>query len=156
VELRLPAHLAPVNEPGTARAHPQAISHVLLDACAESMRLDAVRLVWPVHSGAATETDLRTDAIADICDRSLLVAQLATLDAPRTGPGSRGVQIETPYADLTDIQLAEILVDMGAPLSACTTCESAGAGSECGSCGSCRRWSAALRAAGARVTAANP
>ncbi len=156
VQLHLPETCAEllVNEPPTDPDVRRALSHLLLDACIQAMKLDIQRIVWPVHSGAASESDLRTEAIADACDRSLLVSQLASLDAPRTGPGSRGVRIETPYADLTDGQLAELAIDLGVPLNSCSWCESddGSAGAPCGNaCTACRRWAAALKRAGARV-----
>lgn len=140
-----------INSPTAEAGARQVLSHILLEACAEAMKLDVSRLIWPVHSGAATEADLRTDMIADICDRSVLASQLASLDAPRTGPGSRGVRIETPYADLTDMQVAELIVDFGAPLAACWWCDAADGSRGCATCSACRRWNAALKAAGARA-----
>jgi hypothetical protein len=139
-----------VNEPPGDAAGRRVLSHLLLDACAEVMKLGISRLVWPIHSGAASEADLRTDVLADACDRSLLAGQLASLDAPRTGPGSRGVRIETPYADLTDRQMAEIVIDLGAPVAACWWCETS-AERACAACRSCVRWSNAWKRAGARL-----
>lgn len=134
---------------GPARS---VLTHMLLESCAEAMGADVSRVLWPVVPGAATDAELRTEVIADCCDRSLLVGQLASLDAPRTGPGSRGVRVETPYADVTDRQLAELLLDLGAPLAACWWCEGRSERA-CGSCAACARWSAALHRAGARVPA---
>lgn len=144
VQLRLPETCGSlrINEPATDPDIRLALSHLLLDACRQAMKLDVQRIIWPLHSGAATEADLRTEPIADACDRALLVSQLASLDAPRTGPGSKGVRIETPYADFTDVQLAELVLDLGAPVSGCWWCDTEGA-SACGECASCRRWEAA-------------
>lgn len=152
VELLLPegADRLLVNEPTTDAAARRILSHLLLDGCLEALRLDVAEVIWPVHSRAASEAELRVEVIADACDRSLLIGQLATLDAPRTGPGSNGVRLETPYADLTDLQLAELLVDLGAPVTAAWWCEGNG-DRQCASCATCLRWAATLKKAAGRT-----
>jgi hypothetical protein len=140
-----------INEPAPDADARRVVSHLLLDACTQALKADIQRLIWPIHSAAPSESELRTDTIADACDRSLLAGQLASLDAPRTGPGSRGVCIETPYADFTDLQLAELIVDMSAPRAACAWCEQESDRSCGGKCGRCRRWAQAFKRVGSRL-----
>lgn len=72
------------------------------------------RLVWPIHAGVAghpNEMDL--DAASSHVDRALLVTRLVALDAGEHHCPS--IIVETPYADFSDRQLAELALDMGAP-----------------------------------------
>lgn len=153
VQLQLPESCGSllINEPVPDADTRRVITHLLLDACTQAMKADIQHLVWPIHSAAPSEAELRTESIADACDRSLLAGQLASLDAPRTGPGSRGVRIETPYADFTDLQLAELIMDLSAPLAACAWCEQEGDRSCGGKCDQCRRWVQAFKRVGLRV-----
>ncbi len=113
---------------------------MLLAACHRAMDAEVARVIWPVHLGATSVAEVDLDAIADVCDRSMLVAQLANLESGRTGVT---VRIETPYADFTDSQLMELAIDMGAPLGAAWWCEREGQRA-CAECPRCRRWQAAL------------
>lgn len=118
---------------------PFAWTRLLLDAAAEASRRGITRIVWPIHAGGpGPDADL--DAVAAACDRAMLVAHLAELDLP-SAP-----RIDTPYADYTDRQMAEIALDMDAPLIAAWWCQERG-DRPCGSCGACLRWSAAFDAA---------
>lgn len=87
---------------------------VLLDACYHAIRLRIPRIVWGVQIGGEAPDDWPDlDDLATRLDRALLCARLASLDAPRVGPGD--VRIETPLIDLTDRQLAELAVDLAIP-----------------------------------------
>lgn len=88
-------------------------SLVLLRAAHEARRNGCEAVIWPVQCAAGNEIDL--EAAARASDRALLVARLADLDADG-GPAPR---IETPYADLTDQQIADLVLDMDLPAEAC-------------------------------------
>lgn len=74
----------------------------------------AARVVWPVqfHADDNTLTD-QLDRIGAAIDRALLVARLDLLDR------GEEIAIETPLVDLTDRQLADLVVDLDAPAYLC-------------------------------------
>ena len=115
---------------------------MLLSAAIEAASLGLSRVIWPIHAGAAREVD--TDALADVCDRALLIGQLVGLDTARAA-GVTSIHIETPYADLTDAQLMDLALDMDAPLHACWWCLNDGPAA-CTQCAGCMRWREALAA----------
>jgi hypothetical protein len=132
-----PAH-AGVQEAISSGARDTAM---LLSAAIEAASLGLSRVVWPIHAGAARE--ISVDALADICDRALLVGQLVGLDVMRADAGGGSIRIETPYADLTDAQLMDLALDMDAPLSAAWWCMNEN-DRLCGHCAGCMRWREAL------------
>ena len=62
-------------------------------------------------AGKPAEMDL--DAASSHVDRALLVTRLVAMDADRHQCAS--IVVETPYADFSDRQLAELALDMGVP-----------------------------------------
>lgn len=133
-----PAH-AGVHETIASGARDTAM---LLSAAIEAASLGLSRVIWPIHAGAAKEISI--DALADICDRALLIGQLVGLDIVRAaGDGNGSLRIETPYADLTDAQLMDLALDMDVPLSAAWWCMNEDA-RPCGQCAGCMRWREAL------------
>lgn len=72
------------------------------------------RLIWPIHAGVAGKpTEMDLDAASSHVDRALLVTRLVAMDADQHHCPS--IIVETPYADFSDRQLAELALDMGAP-----------------------------------------
>ncbi len=100
-------------------ASPGEVQTQMLLTCAhEAIRRRCNRIIWGVQIGGSTGDDWPDlDDLAARIDRALLCARLASLDAPRIGPG--GVQIDTPIIDLTDRQLAELALDLGVPVECC-------------------------------------
>jgi hypothetical protein len=134
----VPLHAA-VHE-GAARGGKQSAK--LFSAAVEAISLGMSRVIWPIHAGAARDVDI--DALADVCDRALLVGQLVGLDAPRSAD-SAALRIETPYADLTDAQVMDLALDMDVPLHAAWWCLNEDP-QPCGQCAACMRWREALAA----------
>lgn len=98
----------------TGNADGRGETQMLLDACHEAIRLRIPRIIWGIQIGGDSSDDWPDlDDLASRLDRALLCARLASLDAPRVGPGD--VRIETPLIDLTDRQLAELAVDLAVP-----------------------------------------
>lgn len=136
--------------PGDGLSGP-AISRMLLAAAEEAVRGGVSRIIWPIHlggtGGAGSLGDV--DQIAAAFDRALLVSRLAGLDA-----GPEGLTIETPYLDMSDEQIADLIADCDAPVEAAWWCQAAESNpgrKVCGGCVPCRRWAAAFRAAGVAV-----
>lgn len=115
-------------------------TRLLVEAGLEAARRGIDRVVWCVHFGGrgpGDKTDL--DAVAKACDRALLTTRLLSLDAPRD------LRIETPYVDLSDVQVAELAADLDVSLEACWWARATG-GDSVEAARS--RWTRALEAAG--------
>lgn len=87
----------------------------LIAASFGSLRLGSASLVWPAR--AASGDDVALDNAARIADRALLVSRLVAMDA--MDHGAPGFVIETPYVDLTDRQIADLVLDMDLPIQLC-------------------------------------
>ena len=86
------------------------------------------RIVWPSHAHATDDTlEADIERIACAVDRALLVERLAGLESDITGAAgpdrwhaaAAELAIETPLVDLTDAQLADLVVDLDAPAYLC-------------------------------------
>lgn len=97
---------------GAGGIHPQ--TRLLLDAVLQARRCGCTRIVWPAHPGSGIDSEsIEVEKAALIVDRALLVEQLVNLDA---SSNATRISIETPYADLSDRQLAELAADVSIPL----------------------------------------
>lgn len=105
----------------------------ILAAAALAIDLHATRLVWPAHFG----DDL--DSLACASDRLRLLDALIGVEAP-------ALSIESPFIDLTDAQLADLALDLDAPLAGAHWCDRNEPG-PCGRCASCRAWTPLLERA---------
>lgn len=120
-------------------------SRLLLDACTDAAALGLLEVVWPVQfpSGGGMQLELASRA----ADRALLVTRLMSLDA-----GAHGVpalRVDLPMADLTDVEVAELAVDLGVGAADLACCWWWGRGEEAAEREAAfGRWAAALRAAG--------
>ncbi len=101
-----PADVPPSGAPAGERA-----TRLLVSAAFAAAKREAARVLWPVHFFDGTDVNL--DSVADAIDRALLVTRLLGLDS------QPGVRVEVPYADFTDRQLAELAVDLDAPVRTC-------------------------------------
>jgi len=95
-------------------------SRMLLEAAHLAMKWGIRRVVWPVRAQSVKNprpvSDL-TDEIATLIDRALLASRLASLDA--TTDTAVDVVIETPFVDLSNEQIAELVLDLAPPLETC-------------------------------------
>lgn len=114
-------------EPAPIHAFAAGTSAAFLDtlgllAAVEVARANGcARIVWPSHAHA-TDDSLESDIerIANAVDRALLVERLAGLESDVIGTAAAAeIAIETPLVDLTDAQLAELVVDLDAPAYLC-------------------------------------
>lgn len=114
-------------EPAPIQAFAAGTSAAFLDtlgllAAVEVARANScARIVWPSHAHA-TDDSLESDIerIANAVDRALLVERLAGLESDVIGTAAAAeIAIETPLVDLTDSQLAELVVDLDAPAYLC-------------------------------------
>lgn len=96
-------------------------------------------IVWPASGAIGEAVDL--GRVATIADRALLASRLVAIDA--AAHDTPGIRIETPFADLTDGQLADLALDINAPLDTCWWWGGQGVAAMAR-----ERWMAALHGAG--------
>ncbi len=103
----------PIGESG---GHGWETSRMLLEASRAAVARGIWRVVWPVRRGAeasissSVERGMIADRIADASDRALLVSRLIALDCPQGD-----FAIETPYVDLSVLQVRQLAADMDMP-----------------------------------------
>jgi hypothetical protein len=91
-----------------------SVSLALLWATLAAARRGVRRVVWPIHAGVVGKpNEMDLEVAAAHVDRALLVTRLASMDQDQHQVAS--IIVETPYADFSDRQLAELALDMGAP-----------------------------------------
>lgn len=94
-----------------------ATSATVLEAAYDAVREHLGTVLWPITAGEPVEDGPDLERIARAVDRALLVGRLVSLDAGGDGRGS--VSVRTPYADLTDRQIADLVLDMDLPIWTC-------------------------------------
>ena len=115
----------------------------LITATYQAAALGCDQVVWPVQIGGQSP-DL--EAVARVIDRSVLVTRLASLDSVEHGRPA--IRIETPYADLSDRQLADLAIDMNAPVEQVWWWGAAQAGKSEHAARELERWFPVLQALG--------
>lgn len=106
--------VVPISFPST-RTPGTDESLLLVHAAHTSAYLGFDRLVWPVTGGAEVEGGVASvDQVARTTDKALLVMRLMYTDAGDHGRPS--FRIETPLADFTDAQAADLALDMDVPI----------------------------------------
>ncbi|MFO0830926.1 MAG: hypothetical protein U0637_03675 [Phycisphaerales bacterium] len=137
-----PADRRPASATASSGTEGEREAVSMLSACHLAASLGCARVIWPVSAAVSDSLDL--DRLAAIADRALVVSRLASLD---TGP--LGVTIEAPYAELTDRQVADLALDVGAALETCWWWNAAG-GRNANKFGNSERtrWTQALIACG--------
>jgi hypothetical protein len=121
---------------------PRREVHELLHITGVAAALGYERVLWPATGTLGDAIDL--DRVAAIADRGLLVGRLVGLDAREHGVPS--IRVETPYADFTDRQVADLVCDMELPADLCWFFATTGADAEADR--ERRRWESALGAVG--------
>lgn len=86
----------------------------LMDAAFAAVSRGCGSLVLSDRHADGDMVDL--SSVAATIDRAMLVSRLVSLDMP-TDAGS--FEIESPYVDLSDRQVAELAIDLGAPIQLC-------------------------------------
>lgn len=118
----------------------------LLEASLSASRFGVQRVLWCV--GAGTKDSVDVDRLSAVTSRAISVARLVILTS---GSGNaRDFRIDTPVADLSDAQAADLVVDLDVDVRGCWWADRATSDEY-------RRWKPALAAAGWRLpTSAGP
>lgn len=90
-------------------------THMLTTAAYQAIELGLRRVIWPLR--IPEDHPDRINHIGTALDRAMLISRLVSLDA--AAETSPEVQIETPFIDLTDIQILDLARDMALPLETC-------------------------------------
>lgn len=94
-------------------------SRLLLDAAYLAMSEGIGTVIW-AGTSAWHRDNLDLDSLTALHSRALLIERLVALDAAaRPAEGGGAVRIEAPYADLSDRQLADLVLDMDLPIWTC-------------------------------------
>lgn len=116
---------------------------VLLASAIAGARLGCGSVVWAAHcASAGSEIEVDIDRVAEAIDRATLVGRLASLEARAE------IEVQSPFIDLSDSQIADLAVDMGVEPSACWWATGDGV-----AMAERRRWHGVLRERGMAVTA---
>lgn len=119
----------PEDQPALEKSSMGAIqSQMLLQAAHIAIQSGIRRVVWPVRvqrpsnelsktRSADSSVESQIDEIARTIDRALLVSRLASLDASSTS--AIDVVIETPFVDLSNAQMIDLVTDMAVPVQSC-------------------------------------
>ncbi|MBL9031236.1 MAG: hypothetical protein JNM80_05965 [Phycisphaerae bacterium] len=121
------------------------VTRRLVEVALAARAMGVRRVVWPAHAGADHADGGGggvLDRVAAIIDRAALVSRLVSLDDERAGNvgveardagevvgvgSGGGVEITTPYADLSDREMAELMLDLDAPVWTCWWARGGGA-----------------------------
>ncbi|MEN1705028.1 MAG: hypothetical protein AAGJ54_05865 [Planctomycetota bacterium] len=117
---------------------PEADTLMLVRACSLAAEMRLRRVVWPIRHN-------HFDDSARAFDRATLVGRLASLDAEAAGLPE--ITVETPYVDLADDQIADLIQDISAPVEACWWLHGAAATTEAG-LDEHRRWRSLVEGVG--------
>ncbi|MEM1330228.1 MAG: hypothetical protein AAGG07_06685 [Planctomycetota bacterium] len=115
----------------------------LMTAAVEATLHGCGGLIWSAQAGLAEPAE-HVDDIAGVLDRALLVSRLVALDSEAAGLTRPEFPVETPLADLSDRQVADLAVDLELPIETCPWWVDRRSGGHAAAA----RWMRALRAAG--------
>lgn len=95
-------------------------SRMLLEAAQIALRAGIRKVVWPVRVMRPETQQSIDDLVSQIglsIDRAILASRLASLDASESTPVE--VIIETPFVDLSNEQMTDLVGDLAIPLETC-------------------------------------
>lgn len=106
---------------------------VVLFAAAEARKYRCGKLVWPIHCNQDYHT------ISEILECKILINHIINLN----NEGLESLVLETPFLDLSDVEIVDLAIRSDAPIKSAWWCEHAG-DNQCGGCNPCNRWRAAF------------
>jgi hypothetical protein len=133
--------------------------HLLVESGLLARKLGGGEVIWPVTATAAAGGGPDVEALSRTVNQATLVSQLLSLTGTVADQPRRDVRIRTPYADLTDRQVADLVLDMDLPIWTCWFWAAAEQGEGATRPTAIRerdRWTAALRETGWTGDAAQP
>lgn len=90
----------------------------LLEATLLVRHLGGGEVIWPVNAPEAPGGGPDVSSISGTVNQALLMSELVSMTAPRTRE-LVPVRVRTPYADLTDRRIADLILDMDLPIWTC-------------------------------------
>lgn len=129
------------SEPSDEMSVERTSGIVLLASAIAGARLGCSSVIWAAHcASAGSEIEVDIDRVAEAIDRATLVGRLASLEARAE------IEVQTPFIDLSDSQIADLAVDMGVEVATCWWGSGDGE-----AMAERRRWHAVLRERGAAM-----
>jgi len=97
-------------------------SHHLLASAFLAARMGIEEILWPIHAMTITDdaessSHVDVERMAHIHDTAMLVSRLVALHAPQHA--NPGLRIVTPYATLSAVQIADLVIDLDLPIDTC-------------------------------------
>jgi hypothetical protein len=112
----------------TVNAH-DASTIRLVEACAAAKSKGASSVVWAVSSGRDGSHQAGADRAGVFTLQAMMIERVGSLDvmadhgstdaSTRAGTASAVVRVEAPYADFSDRQLAELVIELDLPVWTC-------------------------------------
>ena len=109
------AYYPPEDGQDSAESLAEHQTRILTEAAYLAIHNGLRRVVWPIRVPSSHPD--RITAIGNAIDRAMLISRLVSLDA--TQNSAPEVQIETPFIDLSDAQMHELIRDMALPIDSC-------------------------------------
>lgn len=118
-----------------------------LESCAVLMASAAARahgchrVLWPANAAD------QADDLSALCQQAVLLQHLANQGLHENTARSQLIEIDIPFADCTDLQIADLAIRSGVSLDHVYWCVRQ-SGTACRECAACQRWSVALTGLG--------
>ncbi|MBL8762295.1 MAG: hypothetical protein JNL50_13440 [Phycisphaerae bacterium] len=112
--LGLEVVVPPGDAPNLTASASERATREIIDAAYTALSRACGSLVLTDRAADGDAVDLA--GVAATLDRATLVSRLVSLDPDRD---QRGFEIDAPYIDLSDRQVAELALDLGVPVSLC-------------------------------------
>jgi len=91
----------------------------LLEATLLVRHLGGGEVIWPANATDAPGGGPDVPSMSRTVNQALLMSELVSMTAPRVGGELVPVRVRTPYADLTDRRIADLVLDMDLPIWTC-------------------------------------
>lgn len=119
-------------------------SAMLVQAAYAAAHHACAGVLWPAHAGPAPDAQPDLVTISRMIDKALLVGRLCALDAEHHNVP--GIRVDAPYADFSDLQIADLARDLDVRTRLCWWWEDpAGAAEKA-------RWTAAFETLGTPIS----
>jgi hypothetical protein len=98
--------------PGSVGERDEGLAVELVRASAAAAEAGCLGAIWPVSAGETNRGDEALRRMSGAVERALHVSRLVAVESP-------GFELSAPYADLSDRQIADLILDMDLPVWTC-------------------------------------